>query len=68
MFHDVADDEDRTVEWRGRVVGNGTGRLLRVARTRTEIMETADSEVSFGFGQVGSVAVYVEYHGLSLAV
>ena len=47
----------------GRVVG--TGRLLWVARTRTEIMETTDLQASFGFGQVvGSVAVYT----MSLAV
>ena len=60
MFHDVADDEDRTVERRGGPVG--IGRLLRVARMRTEIMETADPRASFGFRHVGSIAVYVEYH------
>lgn len=40
LFHDVADDENRAVERRGRVVG--TRRLLQVARRRTEIMETAN--------------------------
>ena len=48
LFHDVADDEDRTVELVGRVVG--TERLLRVARTRAEIMETDDSGARFGLG------------------
>ena len=60
MFLDVADDEHRTVERWGRVVG--TGRLLRVARTGAEIIETADLVASFGFEQVGSIAVNVEDH------
>jgi hypothetical protein len=60
LFHDVADDEHHTIEWQERVVG--TGRLLRVATMGAEIMETANSGASFGFGQVGSVAVNVKDH------